>query len=145
MKRNCYTGIAILIATIAIVGTLLIVENKNKPEAISTSTPYNEALTKIANDKLDDLVATGYWEHTNSNGCDYHCRIRQYLGNDMYSWVGENLYKGVCSVQHAYSLWEKSPSHKAVLDHEYNTEVLLSRQFNEEECYIILERAVLNK
>jgi len=145
MRRYNDWSMFVFFGFVVLLGFAFWVGDKNKPEAVSTSTSYDEVLTKIANDKLDDLVATGYWAHTNSNGCNYDCRVGQYLNEDMYSWIGENIYRGICSEQSAYDLWEKSVTHKAVLDHESDREVLISRPYDEENCYIILEKAVLSK
>jgi hypothetical protein len=107
---------------------------------IELKTVARKDITKLAQDKLNDLALTGHWDHTNSNGCDFTCRAKPYL-ND-YLWIGENLYKGVCKKENAFRLWEKSPSHLEILNHEYNQEVLLMREYEENHCYIILIRGI---
>ena len=102
--------------------------------------PVKRDINQLAKDKLRDLVATDYWNHTNSNGCDFICRTKSYL-ND-YSWIGENLYRGVCNKENAFRLWRESQSHLAVLNHEYNQEVLLMQEYEQNHCYIVLIRGV---
>lgn len=109
----------------------------------TTSGEDFKSIKKLAQSKLDDLLATGYWEHTNSNGCDYNCRTKEYTENGQYSWVGENLYRGICSEDNAYRLWKLSPTHKEILDHESDEEVLVSGSYGENLCYYVLEKGVL--
>lgn len=107
---------------------------------INEAKPFGNDIEELAENKLNDLISTNYWSHTNSDGCDFSCRTRVYMEN--YSWIGENLYKGTCFKERAFKEWEKSPSHKEVLDHEYNQEVLLMGEYKENACYIVLIRAV---
>ena len=98
------------------------------------------SIKKLAQDKLNDLLSTGYWSHTNSNGCDFTCRTKPYW--NYYSWIGENLYRGVCSEDNAYRLWRESPSHLEVLQHPYTEEVLLKQIYEENHCYMVLIRGI---
>ena len=100
-----------------------------------------EFLCVIAEAKMDDLIRTGYFEHENSNGCDFKCRIQDY--HSEYNWIGENLYRGECDIRTAMEMWGKSPTHKDVLDHSYSNEVILSEEYQDGFCYIILIRAEL--
>lgn len=101
---------------------------------------YEADLRMVAEDKLADLVRTNHWEHTNSNGCDFGCRVEGY---DNYVWIGENLYrrKGECDIAQAYRMWEDSPSHLSVLLKDADEEVLLEGS-NGEYCYLVLVRGV---
>jgi uncharacterized protein YkwD len=125
----------ILIATMAIIIMFCFLF----PREVGYET--GEFLYVIAEEKMDDLIRTGYFEHENSNGCDFKCRIKDYRSE--YTWIGENLYKGECDIRTAMEMWEKSPSHKYILDHSYTNEVVLSREYKEGYCYIVLMRAEL--
>lgn len=102
-------------------------------------------LTVIAKEKVKDLETTGYWSHTNSNGCSFRCRVRSYLATNggRYSWIGENLYKGTCDVDNAYRLWELSPAHNEVLKHGYDEQVLLTGKYGKSGCYYVLIKGVV--
>lgn len=97
-------------------------------------------LKTLAQDKINDLFSTGYWSHTNSNGCDFTCRTKPYW--NYYTWIGENLYKGPCYEEMAYKLWKESPSHLEVLQHPYTEEVLLKQTYEENHCYMVLIRGI---
>lgn len=132
----------LIITTIAIVFLLLVVKlaYEEQPEISTTSitTTKQSSIETLANDKLNELVTTKYWSHTNIDGCDFHCRTMDYTTNGKYSWVGENLYHGVCDIDNAYRLWKASPTHKAVLDHEANEEYLVIEEYAPNRCYIVL-------
>lgn len=98
-------------------------------------------LKTLAQDKINDLFSTGYWSHTNSNGCDYTCRTKPYW--KYYSWIGENLYKGVCNKENAYRLWRTSPSHLEILNHPSTEEVILMQEYAPDKCYIVLEKGII--
>ena len=85
--------------------------------------------------KLIDLQA-GNWSH-DSIGCNYQCRVNK----TMYSWVGENLYKGDCDVNQAYKLWNNSPTHLALLQKQSDIELLSVSIPVDGQCYIILNKA----
>lgn len=95
----------------------------------------------LAKDKLDDLVATNYWSHTNSDGCDFgSCRVPKFAY--IRNWIGENLYKGPCDIQLAFKKWEASPSHNEVMYHYATNEILLIQEYDNNMCYIVWERAI---
>lgn len=125
----------ILIITIVVVGLFCVLF----PRKVGYET--GGFLYIIAENKMDDLVKTGYFDHENSNGCDFQCRVRDYRSE--YSWIGENLYRGRCDIRTAMEKWEQSPTHKNVLDHNYTKEIILSREYVSGWCYIILIRAEL--
>ncbi len=94
--------------------------------------------------KVNELETTQYWSHTNLNGCNFNCRVQK-LNFPVNLWVGENLYKGPCNIQNAISLFEKSPEHKAILDHQHNFGVVLKgEQDKNGNCYIVFEFANYN-
>jgi hypothetical protein len=97
--------------------------------------PERVYLYNFGEEKIQDLLNTGYWSHSNSNGCDFNCRASEYMGT--YSGIGENLYRGKCDVDYAYELWEGSITHKEVLDWETEEEVLIKRAYKDG-CYIVL-------
>lgn len=100
----------------------------------------NQSLFNLASSKIEDLNKTGYWSHTNENGCDYNCRVKQVSAN--YSWMGENLYKGPCDIVKAMDMFEHSPEHKANLDHNFdNINILISKQ-KDGNCYMAFEYEV---
>lgn len=111
-------------------------EKKNKK-----ATGIEADIKRMAVAKLNDLANTGVWSHTNSDGCTLGCRVNKYVSES--AWVGENLYRGKCSVENAYKLWNLSPTHRDVLNHSYSHEVLVSREYDGG-CYIVLIRADKN-
>jgi hypothetical protein len=104
---------------------------------------YGE-LQGLAQEKVNDLVETNYWEHTNSDGCDFKCRTQGYTNDGRYSWIGENLYRtsGRCNEQEAYQLWKESPTHNFVLEHEADEEILLQGS-NDDYCYLVLIKGIV--
>lgn len=144
-------GITYVAITPVITGTyykeiepVLIVEDtravKIEERSEESNTNIVSGMKALASNKLDDLVKTGYWSHTNSNGCDFRCRASRYVNG--YSWIGENLYRGKCSTENAYRLWEKSPEHKEILEHDSEYQILMQRSYTEDSCYIILIKAI---
>lgn len=126
----------------------IIQNTKEEIKVILEVQPIEEVVKKVetptlktlAQDKINDLFSTGYWSHTNSNGCDYTCRTEPYW--KYYSWIGENLYKGVCNKENAYRLWRTSPSHLEVLNHPCTEEVILMQEYAPDKCYIVLEKGI---
>jgi hypothetical protein len=100
-----------------------------------------KTINDLAQSKLNDLLNTGYWSHTNSNGCDFKCRTAPYL--NYYSWIGENLYRGVCDKQTAYRLWRESPTHLEILNHPCTHQVLLIEEYAPGKCYMVLEKGIV--
>lgn len=97
-------------------------------------------LDSLAYLKLKDLVGSGVWSHTNSDGCTFKCRADKYLYTygGQYYWVGENLYRGVCSTDNAYRLWRLSPAHNEVLNHPFDDQVLVGSEYKPGYCYYVL-------
>jgi hypothetical protein len=102
-----------------------------------------KSIKELAQTKLKDLMETNNWSHTNSDGCDYNCRTNGYTEDGKYSWVGENLYRGICNSENAYSLWKLSPTHNEILLHEYDEQILISGKWEDGTCYMVLEKGVL--
>lgn len=117
------------------------------PFIVETKSPRESELYTLAMLKLNDLVSTGYWSHDNSDGCTFMRRAEKYLVSNggKYVWIGENIYHGVCNKRSAYKSWESSPSHKEILDHYSDEEVLVSSKSNNNECYYVLIKGQLDK
>lgn len=100
-------------------------------------------LYRLATDKLNELIATDYWDHTNQDGCDLHCRsIRAAIETNNASTydIGENLYHGSCSVDEAMNLWHKSPTHEEILKKPYEyAYIAIGHKNNSTECYIVYD------
>lgn len=128
---NILVGLALVVfMTIGVlIGTVIIPKYEEK-----------DFLQEFANAKLEDLMETGYWEHTNSDGCDFQCRTEPYRAE--YTWIGEVLYRGVCDIDNAYRAWDESPSHKEILDHEFDDEAIAIGRYDDNRCYIVLVRVV---
>jgi uncharacterized protein YkwD len=121
-----------------------------KVQAVNTlkstkTTSNSKTIETIAQIKLNDLVNTNYWSHTNSNGCSFNCRVNSYLvtRGGKYTWIGENLYRGICDVNNAYRLWRLSPTHNEILKHKSNKQVLIGYEFEPGLCYYVLVKAII--
>lgn len=56
-----------------------------------------------------------------------------------YGWYGENLYRGSdCDIRNIISKWHDSPSHRANLDHEYDSAVILIHRADDGVCYGVM-------
>lgn len=112
-------------------------------EAIKEQSPITklvvEDMTKKAFSKAEDLQTTGFWSHTNSDGTTFSSRVNDRLTN----YYGENLYHGICDLRVAFQLWEKSPTHKQILDqnYKYANLLLVPDNTNENLCYAVLHVA----
>lgn len=99
-----------------------------------------DQLYNLTEEKLNDLVATDYWDHTNSDKCDWQCRLKRSKIKGSYEWIGENLWRNEieqgCSIEKAIKAWHKSPTHHENLVHSYDREVMLTGS-NESYCYIV--------
>jgi uncharacterized protein YkwD len=85
------------------------------------------------------VLKEGYWSHWESDNCDFNCRIEKYEVLGQVEWAGEVLYKGnTCDIRYAIELWEKSESHKRVLDEDYDTGIMLISKENNT-CYIVFD------
>jgi uncharacterized protein YkwD len=98
------------------------------------STTDND-IYNIARVKQDDLLKTGYWSHTMSDGTTFFDR------NDKYGYFtqtyGEIIYKGKCDLYNATQLWNTSETHSAVMhDTEFTNMILLMDKSTDGECYI---------
>jgi hypothetical protein len=70
----------------------------------------NSTLNKAAQDKLADMFANNYWDHTSPTGVEpwHFFNINHYE----YSFAGENLAKGFVDSSSVIKAWMASPSHK---------------------------------
>ena len=166
MKYFWSVVIAILCVLIFVAGLLRVVtlykpntavyDYNNVPDYISTGEVTEEVtednqieevvqyktIREFAMNKLNDLMATGYLSHTNSNGCNFTCRVQDYTRTGKYSWIAENLYWGICSEQNAYRLWRLSPAHNRALQHYADEQVLVHGEVNGR-CYYVLIKGIL--
>jgi hypothetical protein len=134
-------GIIFIIA-IGIPAITILPYKSNNIQGIETIQSNNNTtnwLYKFAQDKMNDLTTSAYWSHTNSNGCNFTCRTKYLLDKNNVTWIGEDLYKGTCDLNYTMKLWNESPDHKAILDHAYTREVLITEKVNNT-CFTILER-----
>jgi len=71
----------------------------------------NEALQRAAQDKLADMFAKNYWDHTGPSGET----AWQFIDGEDYRYLlaGENLAKGYDNSTEAVEAWMKSPTHRA--------------------------------
>jgi len=98
------------------------------------------SMNNLAQDKLNDLVATNTWSHTNSDGCNYSCRLKKFVPT--FTWIGENLYKGNCDINNALNMFQKSPIHKANLDHQFTYQTMQMQNIGNNQCYIVFEYGI---
>lgn len=103
-----------------------------QPKEVEQST--TDILYEFNQDKMADLQATGYWSHANSDGTTWAERSEEF---PLYGTLGENLYKGECSVINAIEMFKQSPSHLAILEGEY-THVVMTMEHNGQDCYAVL-------
>lgn len=93
------------------------------------------ALNQLAINKINDLISTNQWSHVNSDGCNLTCRTNMLNIN---GWTGENLYFGTsCDIRNAITLWEQSPSHFKVLNHQYDYGTIQIYRKDSDHCYIV--------
>ncbi|MBU2868878.1 CAP domain-containing protein [Pacificibacter marinus] len=81
---------------------------------------YNGLLTRAARAHVEDMVRTGIFSHTGSNGGTAADRAR-HVGYQ-YCIVGENISMGHASIQAAVQGWMASKGHR---------DNILNRRFNE--------------
>lgn len=79
---------------------------------------HDEALSRIALAKAEDLAKLGYWSHTSPT----YGTVGQMLDKFNYNWTafGENIAKGYTSPQSVVDAWMASPGHKEnILNHKF--------------------------
>lgn len=96
-----------------------------------------QILEDMATEKLIDLMQTDYFEHTNKDGTTFETRV---LRQGSIGWIGENLYKGPSTdIREHVRMWDESPTHKAVLDHDIKYAVILVARKNKDTVYSVME------
>ncbi len=78
----------------------------------------NAKLIQVAKDRLDDMIAKGYFAHTSPSGVEpwYWFQKEKYD----YHFAGENLAINFSSAESEQAAWMKSPLHrKNILDSKY--------------------------
>ncbi|MDO9231037.1 MAG: CAP domain-containing protein [bacterium] len=78
----------------------------------------SEALSKVANDKLNDMINNSYFAHTSPSGkTPWHWFENE---NYEYQFAGENLAINYTSAEEQQVAWMKSPTHrKNILNVDY--------------------------
>ncbi len=78
----------------------------------------NEALRKVANDKLNDMIENHYFAHTSPKGkTPWHWFEKE---NYDYQFAGENLAINFTSAEEQQKAWMNSPTHrKNILNPDY--------------------------
>lgn len=98
-----------------------------KEYGLSTLT-MDPTLTLTARAHSEDMLAHGYFSHTNQEGCSFSCRIER-AGFSYWS-IGENIYSMYgypideeSTAAHIVDDWMKSPGHKAnIVNPNYTSE-----------------------
>lgn len=103
---------------------------------------YNTFMYSDSMAKIKQLQETNFWSHSNEDGKTFDERAE----GQPAAWYGENLYKGPCDIRNAMALFEKSPTHKANLDHKYDyASIVISPKTNPEpedkgeNCYMVFQ------
>lgn len=110
----------LLIAVLLFIICFLLIDKLSikKVEAIDKS--ELQMLFEVSENKINDMVSTNVWSHTNSDGSTFLQRV-----NNLRGYKGENLYEGPCDIKNAMKLWEQSETHNYVLNHEADYSILL--------------------
>ena len=93
-------------------------------------------LRESVSEKINDLLMTDFWSHIDSDGS--HTRLEEMRVESGVDTAGENLYRGpTCDIRYIVQLWDNSPSHKEVLDTNYDYAIIeISR--GENYCYSVM-------
>lgn len=92
--------------------------NAERAKAGEAPLAADTALSNIARAHSADMLAHGYFSHTDTKGCDGACR----LSNAGYGWssMGENIhmmsgydYDAAATAQKIVADWMASPPHRA--------------------------------
>lgn len=97
---------------------ILVDTNKARSESSLPNLSINEALSKAAFAKAQDMFAHNYWAHTSPTGVTPW----QWVGDAGYNYsvAGENLAKNYATAQATVGAWMASPTHRAnILNGKY--------------------------
>lgn len=85
--------------------------NVERTKAGVSTLKENQGLDYAAKQKLDDMFANNYWDHTGPNGQT----AWQFISEVGYKYdlAGENLAKGYTTTADVVAAWMASPTHKA--------------------------------
>lgn len=110
---------------LAVIGIFHLIGKAVEPEKIPTEKTKEEVLYDLTDKHIVDYVESGYWpiDHELSTGETFHDRI--YSDDVPAGKYSEVMYRGPCDVRNMVKLWDESPTHKAVLDKEYQHGVLI--------------------
>lgn len=106
--------------SIAAEGEILSAVNAERARSGLKPLIYNGLLTRASRTHVDDMVRTGVFSHTGSDGRSVADRARQ--AGYQYCIVGENISMGHTSIQAAMQGWMASKGHR---------DNILNRRFNE--------------
>jgi hypothetical protein len=102
------------------VGDLLTYTNSRRTAEGLKALRLNDALTRAAQKKAEDMFKNGYWAHVSPSGKEPWDFILTEKYD--YSYAGENLAKNFNSSKDVVTAWYNSPSHK---------ENLMSKNYDE--------------
>lgn len=104
-----------------VINVAVMLEATNKARAGKSPLAINDALTRAAQNKADDMVKRGYFAHTTPYGKSPWEWVKE-AGYD-YENAGENLAVNFDTAQGVVKGWINSPSHKKNLMSDTYTEV----------------------
>ena len=95
--------------------------NTERSKVNLSSLKENATLSAAASDKLADMFAKNYWDHTGPSGET----AWQFIDAEGYRYqlAGENLAKGFDNSSEAMEAWMQSPSHKDNILNNQFTEI----------------------
>ena len=102
------TPLAILLLIILLIMEVFTTTPRIKPNTLNEKLP----IYTLVELKLDNLLFTDNWAHTNSDGKTLGDRSRL---AGIQSTVGEVLAKDYCTIDKAVEAWMKSPTHKDII------------------------------
>ena len=116
------TGPTITSADAKTIATNIITQTNAQRKTTGLKTlAESDILSKAASDKLADMFAKDYWDHTGPSGET----AWQFIDSEGYHYLlaGENLAKGFDNSTEAVEAWMKSPTHKANILNNRFTEI----------------------
>lgn len=100
---------------------LLELTNKRRESAGLGTLKMNDALSRAAQNKANDMFKKGYWAHVSPSGTEPWDFILAQSYD--YSYAGENLAKNFNSSKEVVDAWYNSPSHRENLLNKNYTEM----------------------
>ena len=103
-----------------------------QPIVLQAKTP----LYALAELKMNDLLSTNAWSHTDSDGVTLEQRRLSLRYN---APVGEVLAKGCFTIDSVVKAWLKSPSHRDIITDKSYTKAVILIDRNDTTCYVVGE------